>query len=128
MKELWPFDALKRHVLETTKEFVRQMRVRGYEPQQAETAMELWGPFREKVDLANTRLVNVEEGNPFFPEGRWVNDNRGVQRIESRGPQAISRQRLLDSQDWRKGAVFLVRGEFISRYGKQEEETGILLV
>lgn len=128
MREIWPFAALKNHVVEQTKEFVRQMRVRGYESQQPESLMELWGPFREKVDISNTGLVNVEAGNPFFPEGRWVNANRGVREIKTKGPQQITRRDLLDSSDWEKGAIFLVRGRFIATRGKQDDQTGILLV
>lgn len=128
MKELWPFETLKQHVMEQAKEFVRQMKARGYEPQQPESAMELWGPFREKADVSNTGLVNVEKGNPFFPYGRWVNDNRGVRQVNKTGPLEITRRQLLDSPDWQKGAIFLVRGRFIAHHGKQEEETGTLLV
>ena len=52
MSELHPFVQLKRVVLAQTKAFVRHMRSKGYEPQEAQTEMELSGPYREKL---NTR-------------------------------------------------------------------------
>ena len=128
MKELWPFESLKRYLLEQTKEFFRQMRSRGNDPLQSETEMEVWGPFQEKADISNTRLINIEEGNPFFPDGRWVADNRGTIRLESKGPQQMTRDKVLNSLNWERGAVFLVRGRFIATQGYREESTGVVLV
>lgn len=128
ISSIWPFEALKLHLLEQTKEFYRQIRSRGYDPLQAETEMLAFGPIREKADLSNTRLVNIEEGNPFFPDGRWVADNRGARKVTTNGPIEITRDALFNSSDWEKGAVFLVRGRFLATHGKQEESTGTLLV
>ena len=126
MKELWPFESLKRHLLEQTKLFVKHMRSQGNDPLQSETEMEAWGPFREKADVSNSRLVNIEEGNPFFPDGRWVAANRGAM-VATKGPQELTREKILSS-DWERGAIFLVRGRFVATGGHREESTGTLIV
>src|SRR3989304_5448448 len=52
LPELYPYDALKRQVVGQAKTFLRHMRSQGYEPTQAETELELWGPYRERGDMA----------------------------------------------------------------------------
>ena len=126
LREFWPFDAIKRQALAEARTFIRYMRTQDYEPKQSHYEMELWGPFPEKVRFTDS-VTNIEAGNPFFPDGRWVSDSRGT-RLGTKGPQELKRDTVLDSPDWQKGTVFLIRGLFIGNYGHQEEETGILIV
>ena len=126
MREFWPFDALRSQALDEARMFIRYMRTQDYEPKQSQFEMELWGPFPEKVQYTGS-WTNIEVGNPFFPEGRWVSDSRGT-RTGTRGPQELDRDTVLDSPDWKKGTVFLIRGLFLAGYGHQEEETGTLIV
>jgi hypothetical protein len=126
LREFWPFDALKRQALEEAQTFIRYMRTQDYEPRQSHFEMELWGPFPEKVKYTDS-LTNIEEGNPFFPDGRWVSNSRGT-REATRGPQELDKETVLNSPDWKKGTVFLIRGQFIGNYGHVEEATGTLIV
>lgn len=126
MREFWPFDALKRKALEEAQAFVGHMRTQDYLPLQSIYEMELWGPFREKVRHIES-MTNIEEGNPFFPDGRWVSDNRGTVR-GTKGPQELDREEVLNSPDWAKGTIFLIRGRFEGNYGHVEESTGVLIV
>lgn len=130
MPELHPFVQLKNHVMSQAKEFVRHMKSQGYEPQQAETEMELWGPFREKMDWGKaTQLVNFEEGNPFIPQGHFGSAaHGGWQHDGVIGPRVLDRDLLRDHQDWRWGVIFIVRGHFLATRGYESEDTGGLIV
>jgi hypothetical protein len=129
MPELYPQHVLKRIVLSQTKTFLGHMKRQGYIPQQTETEMELWGPFREKVDMSKASdLVNIEEGNPTVPEGRYASAARGVWGHDgTRGPRELDRKTLLDHRDWQRGVFFSVRGRFLATKGSREEETGTIL-
>jgi hypothetical protein len=116
---------LRDELLIQAKEFLRHMKVRGLEPKQSEFKLELWGPYRDKVDLAKgAEMINIEEGNPFFPDGRWVSAARAAAPAQ-RGPLELTPE-LLDHPDV-KGVHFIVRGLFTRTYGKQSEETGQLI-
>jgi hypothetical protein len=130
MMELYPYGALKRVVVGHTKTFLRHMKAQGYIPQQAETEMELWGPFRERVDMSKgAELINIEEGNHTIPEGRYVSAARAVWGHDGvKGPRKLDRKTLLDHRDWQRGVFFSVRGRFLATKGKQEEETGTIIV
>ena len=129
MSELDPFVQLKHHVLAQTKEFVRAMKSKGYVPQQAETEMELWGPFREKLDMAKaSQLVNFEEGNPFIPQGHFGSAAYGGWQSDGVvGPRMLDRDLLRNHQDWRHGVAFIVKGNFLATRG-HESDTGGLVV
>lgn len=128
MLPLYPHSELKAEAVRFGKMFISQMAREGYEPAEAETTMELWGPYRERVDWSSTnRMVNIEEGNPFFPDGRWVNESRGATKAITRKPQRLSKE-LYDDPHWKKGVVFLIRGRFVATHGKEEETTGTLIV
>jgi hypothetical protein len=102
------------------------MRLRGLEPKQSEFQLELWGPYRERVDMTKgAEWINIEEGNPFFPEGRWVTAARAVGPAQ-KGPLELTPE-LLDHPDMQRGVHFIVRGLFTRTYGKQSEETGQLI-
>ena len=37
-------------------------------------------------------------------------------------------EEVLDSQDYRQGLAFIIRGKFLASHGSEEEETGTLIV
>lgn len=128
--ELWPFDALKRIAVSETKTFIGHMKNQGYEAQQAETEMELWGPYREKLDMGKgDALVNFEEGNPLVPQGHWGFAASGMWKHDLEvGPRRLDPKKLKNNPEWKRGVVFLVRGKFLATHGHQEETTGTLVV
>lgn len=128
MMGLYPFDLLKNQAMDEAKTFTGHMRRMGNRPLQAESEMEIWGPYREKLKLAKG-LVNIEEGNHTLPEGRWAfGDYSGWTHDGQQGPRQIKREEVLDSPDWKNGVIFLIRGRFEATRGKQEETTGTVLV
>ena len=129
MLELYPYDQLKHKALSEAKTFMGHMRRQGYIPQQAESEMELWGPYREKVDMSKgADLVNFEEGNPLIPQGHWGSAAHGVSKADSRDPRVLNKRELLDSPDWRHGVVFLIRGKFLATHWKESDSDGTLIV
>jgi hypothetical protein len=128
--ELYPRDALKRLALSETKTFIRHMKNQGYEAQEAPTEMELWGPYREKMDMGKGgSVVNWEEGNPTIPQGHWGTAAHGVWTPDSKlGPRKLDPTTVRDHRDWKRGVVFLVRGKFLATHGHQEEKTGETIV
>ncbi len=130
ISELYPRDALKRLALSETKTFIKHMKNQGYTAQEAETEMELWGPYREKMDMGKRdALVNFEEGNPLVPDGHWGSAARGVWGHDGiTGPRQLDPKTVKNHRDWTHGVVFLVRGKFLATHGHQEEKTGITIV
>lgn len=128
--DLWPHLDLKQQALWEAKTFLGHMRRQGYQPQQAESEMELWGPYREKLNMAKgAELVNIEEGNHTIPEGLWGSAAYGGWTHDGhKGPRQLDRNAVLDSQDWKHGVVFLIRGRFLATRGKREETTGTIIV
>jgi hypothetical protein len=129
MMEFWPHDALKREVLAQCQIFLRHMRQQGYEPRLHEHELLIWGPFRERVNMRDgASLVNIEEGNPFYPGGAWAGAAKGVWKHDlKKGPRRLDKQALAE-HDWKHGGHFRVRGLFTAKYGKQEETTGSIIV
>ena len=127
--ELYPYDILKGQALEQAKVFCQHMRSQGYEPLQEPTEMELWGPFRERLDTSKAAtLKNFEEGNHLVPQGRWGSAAHGVWRHDSvRGPRRLDRQTVLNHPDWKYGIVFMLRGKFLAT-GGHLEDSGTLIV
>ena len=129
VSELWPTQTLKRRALTEAKAFVGHMKNQGYVAQQPESEMELYGPFREKLDMSKAaELVNFEEGNPLIPQGHWGSAAHQATSADSRGPRVLNRKELLDSQDWQHGVAYLIRGTFLATNWKQDEKTGTLIV
>jgi hypothetical protein len=128
LPDLYPHDALKRAMLPQAKEFLRHMKGRGLEPKVTEYTLELWGPYRDRLNFADAAspMINIEEGNPFFPNGRWVSAARSAGPAQ-KGPLELSEE-LLDHPDMRRGVHMLVRGLFLRHFGKEEETTGTILV
>jgi len=115
MPGLWPVDALKRRALHYARLFQQSMRLRGYEPLQAETAMELWGPYTEKVPLAPGPDYVPEEGNPLIKDKQSAYPVYGYRGDELR----------VD-----KGIAFRIRGRFLAdtKHGQVEEEKGVVII
>ena len=127
MRNIWPHSALKAKALDEAKTFIRHMNTQGHRALQNADAMEIWGPFKEKP-TAN-KLVNIEAGNElFYPDGKWAFESKGAWRPESKGPQYVSKDKILDSPDWKLGVAFLIRGRFESTVGHEEDSTGIVIL
>lgn len=127
--DLWPHDQIKRIALSQAKQFVGHMKNQGYAAQQAETEFELWGPYRERVDISKgTGLVNFEAGNPTKPDGVWGFAATGMTQADTRGPQVLDRRAVLENQDHQKGVVFMIRGQFLATRGSKDDATGTIIV
>ena len=122
---LYPHSALKEAIQEQAMTFLHHMRLQGFEPKNTVYELEVWGPYREKVDMG-ANYVNIEEGNPFFPDGRWAHAQKSA-AVAQKGTMELSRD-LLDHPDMKRGVHFIVRGLFLAEHGKEEEATGTLIV
>jgi hypothetical protein len=116
LPEMWPFDLLKRPLLEHTRKFIQQIATHGYHPLTGEYEFKAWGPFMEKIgdDLSEW---TPEEGNHLIPK---AHQRKAVKAWLYRG----------DEFQWSKGCAYLIRGEF-TRYaghGAVDEETGVIIV
>lgn len=128
MGVIYPQSELRDKALYFAKMFIMQMQREGLDAAEPETLMELWGPYRERVDWSSTnRSINIEEGNPFFPDGRWVQESRGATKAIGRNPQRLNKE-MYDDPHWKRGVIFLIRGKFVATKGKEEESTGTLIV
>lgn len=125
LSSLYPQAALKAQIQGQATTFLHHMRLQGYEPKHSVYELEVWGPYREKVDMG-ANYVNIEEGNPFFPDGRWAHAQKAAAQAQ-KGPMELSRD-LLDHPDMKRGVHFIVRGLFLASSGREEEATGTLLV
>lgn len=130
ISNLYPAQTFKRVAMDEARTFVGYMKQQGFRLRGAESEMKVWGPFRESVDISKTGMENFEEGNPLIPEGKWRSAARNVWKPpdSNRGPRVLSREEVLDSQDYRQGLAFIIRGKFLASHGKEEEKTGTLIV
>lgn len=125
----YPFEELKKIAMDEAKTFVGYMKQQGNEPRTAISQMEIYGPYREKMDMSKAAtLENFEAGNPFHPNGMWRSAAHGVWAPDGKGPRLLDRNKVLDSPDYRHGTVYFIRGLFLASHGKEEEETGVLIV
>ena len=111
LPELWPFDLLKRPLLEHAEEFVRQIGVQGFQSLTNVHQFLVSGPFSEKV--GEMRSWTPEAGNHLIPHPRTAERVWGY-----RG----------DEFDWHKGCAFLITGQFTrhARHGHIDEQTGMV--
>lgn len=131
ISNLYPIDTFKRIAMEEAQTFVGYMKQQGYTPREAESEMQIWGPFRESVDISKgASMENFEEGNDLVPEGKWRSRARNMWQPPDadRGPRELSKEEVLDSQDYKEGLAFIIRGKFLASRGHEEEETGTLIV
>ncbi len=127
--EIWPTDALKKQALDICRTFIQHMKLQGYETRESATEMELWGPYREKLDMSKANdLINFEAGNHLIPEGHYGHPMGGWESDGVTGPRTLDKTLLRDHRDWQLGAVFLIRGKFTATRGTEEESTGTILV
>lgn len=113
--ELWPFNALKRPLIEHAREFVRQIKTQGFEPLSDVYAFKVWGPFTEKV--GDIKTWTPEEGNHTIPKHE---QRKAVRAFGYRG----------DEFDFNKGCAFVIQGEFVrnTKHGSIDELTGRIYV
>jgi hypothetical protein len=117
IRDLWPWGDMKMQAMEEARLFVHYMRQQRqeYELVGAVTEMELWGPYRQKVDWgrAQERLTRTD--------GDW----NSAKTSEYAPGYAYGFEDKPDD----KGLVFLIRGQFLGKYGKLVEgKDGVLLV
>lgn len=95
--ELWPFDMLKRLLVEQAHKFVRQIALTGFVAVGDVYSFRLWGPYTEKVGAPQT--WTPEAGNHTIPK----HQQRTAQKVWGfRG----------DELNFDKGCVFLIQGTF----------------
>lgn len=115
LPELWPFDLLKRPLVEEAQEFVRQVGLQGWRPLTPATFFEVWGPFTEKVGTPHDWVPEAD--NPFIPDHE---------------KQVATTAWLYAGHELRvdKGCAFFIRGEFARKatLGSIDEERGLILV
>ena len=114
LPELWPFDLLKRQLVDHAGEFVRQIGPAGFDPLDPIYSFKLWGPYMEKIK-PSVEFWTPEAGNHLIPKHA---QRRAVRVQAYRG----------DEFDFEKGCAFLIQGEFTraARHGHVGEEDGVL--
>lgn len=115
MPELWPFDMLKRPLVEHAQEFTRQVKTQGYQPLTDVYSFRVWGPYMEKV--AGLAEYEPEKGNHVIPKHL----QRKAQKVWGyRG----------DEFNWNKGVAFIIAGSFerAAKHGHVAEETGVIVL
>lgn len=115
LPELYPFDMLKRPLLEEAQEFVRQIGTHGWTTTRAISEFRVWGPFPEKVGESHDWVPEAD--NPFIPkEDKKVATTAWLYRS--------------DELPVDKGCAFFIKGQFTraAKHGHVEEERGIILV
>lgn len=115
LPELWPFDLLKRPLLDHAREFIKQVKTHGFHPLTSEYEFKVWGPFSEKVGEIKEWVPEAD--NPFIPE---AHKQKATSTWLYRG----------DEFNWERGCAFLIKGDF-TRYagtGHVDEQTGVIIV
>jgi hypothetical protein len=113
LPDLWPFDALRRPLMEQASEFVRQLGLQHYEPTQHITSFEVWGPYSEKVGTPRDWVPEAD--NPFIQDKKVATTAWLYGGNES--PIHL-------------GCAFLIRSEFTrkAKYGHETDKEGIIVV
>ena len=112
--ELWPFDMLKRPLLEHAREFVRQIALTGVAVIGDVDEFKVWGPYTEKV--GDVREWTPEAGNHTIPKHQ---QRKAVRAFGYRG----------DEFNFDKGCAFLIQGQFTrsTKHGEISDEGMIFL-
>ena len=118
ISKLFPWQDMKHKALEEARLFVGYMRqqYQQYELIGAESAMELWGPYRQKVDLARVKDKLVR------------GDMQGMGGELKMTEYAPAWAYGFDDKPEDKGLVFLIRGLFLAKYGRLVEDKEVLLI
>ncbi len=119
ISRLFPWSDMKDQAMKEARLFVGYMRQQRqeYELIGAVTEMELWGPYRQKVDWSRA------------DETLTRGDSRGFGEELKTSEYAPGYAYGLDDKPEDKGLVFLIRGQFLAKYGKLVEGMeGVLLL
>lgn len=110
LSNLWPWSDMKDLVKNEAQQFVGYMKQQNYDPIGDYTAMELWGPYMQKVDWSKARN----------PNARWSDGNNYPEAFLHGG----------NDVNFDLGVVFYIKGNFLGRYGRMVEgiEQEVLLV
>lgn len=115
LPELYPFDLLKRPLLEQANEFVRQIGTHHWSPIGGVYEFKVWGPFPEKVGQSFD--FKPEADNPFIPEHE---------------KKVASTAWLYSGSELpiRFGCAFFIVGTFTreAKYGHVDEQRGLIVV
>lgn len=113
--ELWPFDMLKRILVEQADEFVRQIALQGFEIRGDVYSFRVWGPYTEKV--GEVKQWTPEAGNHTIPRHQ---QRQAVQVFGCRG----------DEFSFERGCAFLIQGKFTraAKHGHVGETDGRIYV
>ena len=118
IRDLWPWQDMKILAQEQARLFVGYMRqqYQQYELVGAESEMELWGPYLQKVDWnrVQDRLVR--------------GDLDGFGEELKKSEYAPGWAYGFDDKPEDKGLVFLIRGLFLAKFGRLVEDKEVLLV
>ena len=115
LPELYPFDQLKRPLVDEANEFVRQIGLHHWEPLTSIYAFKVWGPYAEKVGVSHDWVPEAD--NPFIPEHEkqvattaWLYGGNESPIVH--------------------GCAFFLVGEFVraAQYGHIDEGRGLILV
>lgn len=115
LPELYPFDQLKRPLIEQANEFVRQIGTHNWMPLMSIYEFKVWGPYAEKVGISHDWVPEAD--NPFIPEHEkrvastaWLYGGGEV-------PIAL-------------GCAFFIEGVFMrsARHGHIDEGRGLIVV
>ena len=115
LPELYPFDMLKRPLVDEAKEFVRQIATHHWAPITNIYQFEVWGPYAEKVGESHDWVPEAD--NPFIPKHE---------------KQVASTVWLYhgDELPIDKGCAFFIKGVFTrsAQFGHIDEVKGLILV
>ena len=115
LPELYPFDQLKRPLVDEANEFVRQIGLQHWEPLTGIYAFKVWGPYAEKLGVSHDWVPEAD--NPFIPEHEkqvattaWLYGGNESPIVH--------------------GCAFFLVGEFVraAQYGHIDEGRGLILV
>ena len=115
LPELYPFDMLKRPLVDEANEFVRQISTHHWLPTTSIYAFETWGPYMEKVGESHDFVPEAD--NPFIPEHE--------KQVASTVWSYSGDEAPID-----KGCVFFLKGVFTrsAKYGHVDEAKGLIIV
>lgn len=115
LPDLYPFDMLKRPLVNEANEFVRQIGLQHWSPLTSIYEFKVWGPYAEKVGESHDWVPEAD--NPFIPEHEKQVATTAWLYGGSELPIAL-------------GCAFFIEGVFIrsAQHGHVDEERGIIVV
>ena len=112
---MYPFDMLKRPLVATANEFVRQIGTHHWQPIAGVYELRVWGPFTEKVGEPHDWVPEAD--NPFIPKHE--------KRVATTAWGYSGDELPVDL-----GCVFFIKGLFTraAKYGHVDEKRGLIVV